>query len=272
LAEGHNDIAMVALALLWLLGLMRGWRAAPIALAASALCKYATAPLFILDAIHAIRYAKAGWRSFTLRLAATTAFALAIMAVFYRSPQFFDGIRVVNQWHFLRPVDAVHAIELTLGLSLLPLRFAVFAVFPVLAVHAVWTAWKVPTCQRLIQAAVALVASIIFAAASHVWPWYAVWTLGLAALVPTWSLSRFIIGVAILAPFTVASWWVEPFAHHREIAALVMYGGAFAWMVFTRPGSVTRETAREAGRSLPSVDARAVDRPAFHIERTGTHG
>lgn len=272
LAEGHNDIAMVALALLWLLGLMRGWQAAPAALAASTLCKYATAPLFIIDAIHAMRSAKADWRSYVLRLTATTAFALAIMAVFYRSPQFFDGIRVVNEWHFLRPLDAVQAIELMLGLSLWPLRIAAFAVFPILAVHTVWTAWREPVFARLIQASIALMASILFAAASHVWPWYAVWGLGLAALAPTWWLSRFIIGVAVLAPFTLASWWVEPFAHHREVAALVMYGGAFAWMVFTRPGSVTKETVRETGRPLPGVEARPVDRPGFHIERTGTHG
>src|SRR5262249_22983496 len=44
LAEGHNDIALVAFALLWMLLLLRGHRAAPVALVASALCKYVTAP------------------------------------------------------------------------------------------------------------------------------------------------------------------------------------------------------------------------------------
>ena len=56
LAEGHNDIAMVALTLLWLYLLMRGRMQAPIALAASVLCKYVTAPLFVIDALYALRH------------------------------------------------------------------------------------------------------------------------------------------------------------------------------------------------------------------------
>ena len=63
LAEGHNDIALVALALLWMLLLLRAHWAAPVALVASALCKYVTAPLLLIDAIDALRRERAGWHA-----------------------------------------------------------------------------------------------------------------------------------------------------------------------------------------------------------------
>src|SRR5215470_15717837 len=46
-AEGHNDAAMASLALLWIWLLLRGRGTAPLALAASTLCKYVTGPLFV---------------------------------------------------------------------------------------------------------------------------------------------------------------------------------------------------------------------------------
>lgn len=273
LAEGHNDIVMVVLSLLWLLLLVRGRWEAPIALAASSLCKYVTAPLLIIDAVWAIRHARVGSRTYVLRLVAPALLVLATMAIFYRSPNFFDGALMVSEWHFLRPRDAVEAIGLMLGLSLWPLAVAVSAAFPAFAAYAVWTAWQEPTFERLLQATIALMAAILFTAVSHVWPWYAVWALALAALLPNWWLSRFIIGVSILAPFTLASWWVEPFENHREVAALIMYAGAVAWMIVTRPLPLRAAlTAPGADAPLPTHDARPIESLAFRIDRTGTNG
>lgn len=235
IAEGHNDVVMVSLALSWLFQLFRGRTEAPVALAASALCKYVTLPLFAVDAIHALRVDRIGLRSYALRLAAPVALIVAVMAIFMRSPAFFDGVRLLSTWYFLQPRDAIQAIELVLGVPLLPLVLTVNAFFPVFAVYTTWIAWYEPTTERLLQSSLATMSCILFATVSHLWPWYVIWVLPLAALLPCWWLSRFIIGVAIVAPFTLGFWWIEPFANHREVVAFAMYALAIAWTIISRP-------------------------------------
>ena len=53
--EGHNDIAMALPALLWLLLLLQNKWSAPLALAASAVCKYTMAPLLLVDVLHCLK-------------------------------------------------------------------------------------------------------------------------------------------------------------------------------------------------------------------------
>ncbi len=89
LAEGHNDIVMTFFALLWLSLLLRGRRTAPIALISSALCKYTTAPLFLIDAIYVLRMERIHWRDYMIRLIAPALLALLVFAVFFRSPAVF---------------------------------------------------------------------------------------------------------------------------------------------------------------------------------------
>ena len=233
-AEGHNDIAMVAFALLWLYLLLKGRIAAPVALAASVLCKYVTVPLFLVDLIFFFRSGRGPWPRYALRLVAPVLLGLGVGAVFYRSMAFFDGVRLVGAWRFLQPQDAVRVLELTLGIPSAALGLAVSAVIPAVAVYQIAVAWSDATRDNMLKSAVAVMSAILFAGVSHVWPWYIVWALALAVLVPTWWLSRFVTGIAIIAPFTVAAWWVEPFAHHREVAALAMYLGAIAWAWATR--------------------------------------
>jgi alpha-1,6-mannosyltransferase len=271
LAEGHNDIAMVVLMLLWLFLLLRGRQQAPIALVAASLCKYVTAPLLAIDFIHAVRLQRLGWGQSAARLAASAILALGGMAIFYRSSHFFDGVRLVGSWHFLQPGEAVWAIELMLGVSLQPFSIAAEAAFPGFAAYLLWKAWVDPSSERTLQAVIGLMAAILFTVVSHLWAWYAIWGLALAALLPTWWLSRFIIGVAILAPFTLAAWWVEPFPHHQEIAALALYAGALAWTAITRPRTVA--PAGSIVAALPAITPpMPVASTALRLERTGTHG
>ena len=233
LAEGHNDIVLVAFALLWMLLLLRAHWAAPVALVASALCKYVTAPLLLVDAIAALRRERAGWTQFLARQVAPGLLGLGTLALFYRSPAFFDGIRVVSEWHFLRPSDALLAIEQATGLPLLVLRIAVMAFFVLHAAYWLAVSFWSPTLTSLQKAVIATMAAVLFSAVSHVWPWYAIWALAPAAVVPGWWLSRFVFGVALMMPFSLAAWWSEPFPHHMEFAALVVYAGASLWTVAT---------------------------------------
>lgn len=249
LAEGHNDIVMVALALLWLLQIARGRTLAPVALAASMLCKYVTAPLLLVDALYALRYARVGWSGYLLRLVLPAALGLVVMALFYRSPEFFDGVRLVSSWYFLQPRDAVQAVELALGLRLPPLELAVTALFPVHAAYTMWMAWNEPTSDRLLQAVLAVMSAVLFTAVSHLWAWYVIWALAFAVLSPSWWLSRFIIGVCIVSPFTLGFWWIEPFANHRAAVAFGMYAFAALWTLLTRPGPLVSPLAAAAERA-----------------------
>jgi hypothetical protein len=76
-------------------------------------------------------------------------------------------------------------------------------------------------------------AAVLFSAVSHVWPWYAIWGLAPAALLPGWWLSRFVFAVSLVMPFTLAAWWSEPFPHHMEFAALIVYATACLWTFAT---------------------------------------
>ena len=234
LAEGHNDIALVVLVLLWLHLMRSAHRAAPVALAASALCKYVSAPLVLVDAINAVRREQANWPQFLARYTIPGLLTLAILAVFYRSPAFFDGLKVVSEWHFLRPSDAFMAIEQLTGLPTLLFRIVAMLFFALFAAYWLAVCFWSPTVTSLQKATIAVMAAVLFSGVSHVWPWYIIWLLALAAFVPRWWLSRFVFGLSLLIPFTLAAWWIEPAPNHMELAALILYVGAGAWTFATR--------------------------------------
>jgi len=234
IAEGHNDIAMSFLALLWLHLLLRTKRAAPIALAASALCKYITAPLFLVDLIHALRQENMSWSVYVRRMILPAILALAVFALFVRSLQFFDGTRLINVWRFLQPRDAVLAINSMLGGYVWPLAHVASAILPVVAIWQCGRMWLEPNREQTIRACVAIMCAVTFSAVAHLWVWYIVWILPFAALAPNWWLSRFVVGVALLAPFTVAIWWIPQLDSFKEHAALVLYLGAIGWAALVR--------------------------------------
>jgi alpha-1,6-mannosyltransferase len=215
-------------------------------LIASVLCKYVTAPLLLIDAIHALRRQKIGWRRYLVRLVIPAGFGLAVMAIFYRSPAFFDGVRLIGTWYFLQPRDAVNAIETALGLPLQPLGLTVTVLFPAYAVYAACCAWREPSTERLLHAGLAIMSAVLFTAVSHLWAWYVIWTLALAVLLPTGWLSRFNVGVAVVAPFTLGSWWLEAFEEYREGVAFAMYALAILWAIVARP--VPRGASPEAAQ------------------------
>lgn len=272
IAEGHNDIAMSSLALLWLYLLFRSDRKAPIALAASALCKYITAPLFLVDLIHAIRRENLGWAAYLCRMIVPAILALAVFALFVRSFQFLDGTRLINVWRFLQPRDAVLAIDSMLGGYVWPLSYLATAVFPVIALWQCGRMWLEPDREQTIRACLAIMCAVTFSAVAHLWVWYVVWILPFAALTPKWWLSRFVVGVALLAPFTVAIWWIPIFADLKGHAALVLYLGAIAWAVFVRYGFVPEAAALPRGVSSNSLMPRRAHLRAAHSQTRSDAG
>ena len=252
IAEGHNDIVMVWLALLWLALLLRERWMAPVALVASALSKYVTAPLFVVDAIAVWRIHKMSWHQLILRYLAPGLLAVAMFALFFRSLAFFDGTRVISDWHFLQPRDAIAALELTFKVSLFPAAHVIVSGAAVLVAYHLVALFKQPTSDNIVKAALASTSAVSFVGIAHLWPWYVLWTLAFAALLPNWWLSRFVIGLSILAPFTLAFWWIEPFPYPREWMALAMYAVAALWCFLARvPATMSdRSPGHVAGGSF----------------------
>ena len=232
-AEGHNDVVMAALALLWFLWLMRGRSAAPLALVASVLCKYVTAPLFILDLIWKRGHHRMSLVAYAGHLALPAVLGVGVLAIFYRSLAYFDGLRLISTWEAMRPRDAIAALEIWTGLALTPLSFAVVLLFPAVALYATWAAFREPSFETMARAALAIISAIVFSAISHPWPWYLVTVLAFAAVVPRWWLARFVTGVALMAPLTLTFWWLPEWEDHKQFAALAMYGSGVLWMLVT---------------------------------------
>ena len=115
-AEGHNDAVMIALALVWALGMRSRQWAGPLALAASALCKYVTAPLAIVDALYHLRKRTMPLAAYLLRGAPRWRWRLR------RAPSHF-GERInatveMRHWRFLEPADLFRALERLFGVDI----------------------------------------------------------------------------------------------------------------------------------------------------------
>jgi alpha-1,6-mannosyltransferase len=270
-AEGHNDIAMALPALLWLALLLQRKSRAPMALAASVLCKYATAPLFLIDLIHSVRVEGATIAGYARRMVLPLMAGLAIIALFYRSFGFFDGVRLVDSWRFMQPSDAFLTLTSLVGDWIAPGRHVFAAIFLILAVNQCLAYWNAPGEERMLRAILAVICAVSFALIGHIWPWYLVWSLPMAALIPGWWLSRFVIGVALFAPFTAAVWWVPAAEDYQNFAALLLYSGALLWTYLTAPKSAAVPEAAPA-QILPLDLARLKEWPALRVaaQRTAT--
>lgn len=236
-ADGHNDVFMVWFLLLWLfyLGKNEPVRAS-LSLAASATVKYITAPLFLLDLLHWRYSRKQSLSSTILQVLVTTAFGLIVFGIFYRSPEFFNSTNAMRHWLFFRPSDAVVAFERLTGIKLWYASLAVRALFPIIAVYSLLLYVRRPEHDNFMKATLAVISAILFSAVGHVWPWFVLWAIGLAALVPGSALTRWIIGVALASPFVLLVWVVFPNASHNlifEVPALVLYTFVIVWFVCT---------------------------------------
>jgi alpha-1,6-mannosyltransferase len=232
-AEGHNDIGLVLPALLWLALLVARNRNAPIALAASALCKYTTGPLVLIDMLHNFRAQRVSLGRYIARGIPALILAILVMVVFFRSPAFFDGARLVDSWHFMLPSDAYLAITDAIGGWGEPLENAFLTIFPGIALYQLAVYWRHPDEEHLFRLTLATMCAVSFSLIGHIWSWYLVWTLPLAALTPNWWLSRFIVGLCLAIPFTAVAWWVPEAEDYTNVAALYLYVTATAWTIFS---------------------------------------
>ncbi|MGE0887486.1 MAG: hypothetical protein AB7P14_28530 [Blastocatellales bacterium] len=235
-ADGHNDILMIVFLLIWLWGLKRGNAIkSSVALAASVLCKYTTGPLFFLDLLHWRGWRKNQLFTYLTRMLAAGLFIAVTFALFYRSTEFFASTFSMKDWHFYTPADAVDALQQLIGVGWWRSPMIIKAFFVLLAISYVIHYWARPDQKRLFKAVLAIMSGVLFGIAGHIWPWFLLWVLCVAALDSESALSRWVIGVALISPFHILVWIVFPNLNHFYIffiPALVVYGFSVLWLAF----------------------------------------
>ena len=240
--DGHNDIFMVAAILGWVLLLERGRViAASVSLALSVLVKYVSAPLFLLDLLHqpegtGPRRTLAGQvRSYVPRALVVALLVVLAFAPVFRGLDFFRSTGEVRAGYFFLPANAVTAIGTVAGINLFILAMAVQAIFPLVTLWTLWRYYQSPSREHFRLAVSGIMLSVLFVAAGHVWPWYVIWLLATAALVPSSTTFAWMTGVAIGAPIILVPWTAFPQASEfvrYQAPSLVVYATALAWTLW----------------------------------------
>lgn len=251
--DGHNDVGMMALAGLWAtLMARRAPLAASAALACSVLVKYVTAPLFLLHAIFALRSDhQRRWRELAAAAAVAAIVVGIVMGPLFRGLDFFAATRAADAGHFFRPADALYGVEELTGWSLWLVRQGVRAAFPALALSYAVALWRRPDLERLAEASAAAMCAVAMSIVSHLWPWYALWLIAPAALVPGTWMARWAFGIALVMPFPMLVWVAVPDStnlYRFSVPAVVAYACtcAIALAVSTRLGYERRPAVPRA--------------------------
>ena len=259
--DGHNDVVMVGLMLYWLCGLQRAdsiWNSAW--LAAAALVKYIVAPLFLLEYLH-FRYVRRGkLAAYVPHALVSGALIAAVFGLFYRSPDFFDAALIMRGWHFYEPSSVLRAFETWFGVNLGLLYSPVRLLFPLLAVIYAVVFIRRPNESTFYLASLSFLSAVLFSVVGHVFPWYLTWVMGLAALVPWSNFGRWILGVALFAPFTMIIARVlppeSPEFQRWGLPTLLLYGGSLIWLLAARwllPSDLASERVSEPSPSWTPV-------------------
>jgi hypothetical protein len=240
-AEGHIDGVMMLGVLSWIYCTeQRKARLRPLALAASILVKFVTAPLIALDALQMYR-SDPGNR----RLATTVSETFAILAIlavgialFLRSFAVSPGLMEVQGGHFYSVQDAVAVVLTTLNVpDVLAMWFVRLTrlLFPTAVLIYVIRYLGRPSPELFRELILLMMCAGLFSVVQHVWPWYLVWTVIPAAVAPSLLLSRWLIGLGIVGPFVMLPRLLIPNASARwifELPAVALYvGGTLAMLL-----------------------------------------
>ncbi len=241
-ADGHNDVAMAFLMLLWLRLLLRARPlAATAALAGSVVIKYLSAPLFVLDVLYhraapapaaggggpaqapgshdptgvgtANRSMGALIRRYIAHAFVAALVGLGATAVFFRDLDFFGSTRHMTNWHFFSPRAAIAALGRLFGIEpatgslggliMIAAAALVSLAFIVPAVRRTLAYGRAPSDDALRAATFAIVAAVLFGLSGHAWPWFMIWGVLAAALNAESWLARWTAGMAIAMCFVM---------------------------------------------------------------------
>jgi alpha-1,6-mannosyltransferase len=231
IADGHNDSLLV---LAMLLGLVwfEGGNAirSAIAIGASVAIKYVTGPLVVLFAVRALVSARDERRIWLVALVIAGIVATAFLMMFYRSPDFFAPLVEMQGWRFFTPSAIVLDFIEPRGV---PRSFARLIDSVVVAGSAAGAIASVRrgTPGGFLTAALWIMFGLLVGVTGHVWPWFVLWLLGLAAAQPSSLLARFSVGMAAAAPFILIPWRMNPALeplYRFTIPGLALYASGLA--------------------------------------------
>jgi hypothetical protein len=242
-AEGHNDIAMAFFLLAWLALLEDGRPLrATAALAASVLSKYVSAPLFLLDLLHLRRSRRRPWRAYSPQALIAAAMAVVTFAFFFRSMAFFGSTTHMADWHFFTPRDGVVGVARLLGIepslgsiagalaALVAVAVQVF--FLLIPLLGLFRYAVSPTAATFRFAVLTFTTGIFFGVLGHLWPWFLVTGLLVAALHPASVLTRWTVGVALAMPLPLIFWVTYPSDDVLIRITPPLYLFAILWYIF----------------------------------------
>ncbi len=86
---------------------------------------------------------------------------------------------------------------------------------------------------HLAGVSLALLASILFTSIGHVWPWFVLWLLAVAALVRSEPLVRVVVPLALLSPFFNVYWILAPNWQFVQRGSNVMFSALFILVLLT---------------------------------------
>ena len=236
-ADGHNDVFVVFFMVLWLYCLERGRPiAASVSLTASVLVKYVTVPLFLLDVLYLTRFQRRSLREYWPQFAGVALYSAMVFAPFFRSLDFFSPVLPRTAWHFFSPREAVLTLENWLGVSSQGYSVAIAkSLFPVLALYAVVRFVQRPGAESFRLAGLSMMSAALFGYITGLWPWYLIWVLGWAALIPSSAMARWVVGVVLVGPFLILTWVVFPNLDDFwkfDLPALALYALPLGWLAF----------------------------------------
>lgn len=207
-AEAHNDVVMIALAMGWLVLRAKDSWLSPIPLALSALVKYVTAPLLIIAIIDS-------WRRRRYAESACAMVAAAVIAIvvglIYREGGFSSLTTHNATWRWL---SAPFAIELALK-NVTPNSWstlvtpAVWGWRALLMLGVAWYMWLWARARHHDLAFYRVLAAGMLAvilSADYLWPWYLIWALPFVILAEDRVLSAVAWPCFLVIPIAQACW------------------------------------------------------------------
>lgn len=236
IADGHNDVVLLFFVLLWLYGLNENLSLLPrLSLIASILIKYVTAPLILLDFLHEYFKKRRNLGKYFFYLGISAIIGFAVFRLFFRSMEMFNYLTLASRMHYYSPADAFRSLLTFLELDIPGASLLARVIFASIFIAYLLKYLRKRDNHSLWLCSLALMTFILFAINRHVWPWYIVWVLGLAALTSGSLLARWIIGVSLLLPFPILIWVVFPQADQFikfALPALLLYGASLIWLAF----------------------------------------
>jgi hypothetical protein len=253
--NGHNDILMMAFVLLTILLLLtRHWPFAFSALACSVLVKYATIvllPVFVLWVLY--RYGRSALPALAAGLAGAAMLAVIVYAPFWAGAQNFAALQARQGEIFLSPLSALigtwgEEVPNTPAIAhvknLLTLAFAGLYLVALLRVR------RDPA--TMIRACVEIIFLLLILLTWWFWPWYVVWGVALAALLPASAHARLFVLFSTTAMLIyVSSAWRLTIWNFDSSFPLAVGTGL---LVFTTPVIYAIVQVFSNGARLPARD------------------